>query len=161
MALSIPEGVSAIRFGTLPSRGRSVVPLVTMAPKAVRSTCGASKPKPNVHDATSTGLRRCRPRPRSTLRSSRSAMEMILHAIPIDAVGAHAGPVLTGEQVAARPPRRRAAKARSYAAPHGCFEGDLYRRRRNLLPACRVDQRLEHRGRAARENVPTVTLSRN
>src|SRR5438067_888939 len=52
-------------------------------------------------------------------------MELILHPIPIDAVGAHAGPVLTGQQVAALPPRRRATKAGPEAAPQRAEQVDL------------------------------------
>src|SRR5437879_6208408 len=44
IALSMPEGVSAILVGAFPARGRGVVPLVTIAPSAERSTSGASKP---------------------------------------------------------------------------------------------------------------------
>src|SRR3982075_2568018 len=125
MAFNIPDGLSAMRFGALPSRGRRVVPLVTMAPQTAQSACGASKPHPNVPDATSTGLRKRRPRPRSTRRSRGLAMELIRHPIPIDTVGPHARPVLTGEKVTAVSPRCRAAQAGSDTAAHRRFERDL------------------------------------
>src|ERR1700730_3469306 len=155
MAFSIPDGVSAMRFGALPSRDRSVVPLVTMAPKTARSTCGASKPYPNVPEATSTGLRSRSPRPRSTLRSRGSAMELIRHLIPIDTVGPHARPILTGKKVAAVTPRCRAAEAGSDAAAHRRFERHLDGCEWNLLATCYADQCLEHRRGSTGDYVDT------
>src|SRR5438128_2233204 len=94
------------------------------------------------------------------MRSGPSAMELILHPIPIDAVGAHAGPVLTGKQVAALTPRRRATKAGADAAAHRRLEGDLDRRQWNRVTLGQADHRLEHRRRAAGEeiNAPTLAL---
>src|SRR5438309_3492068 len=80
-------------------------------------------------------------------------MELILHPIPCDTVGAHAGPILTRQEVATLPPRSGATKARSHSAPHRRLERYLDRGWWNLLTACRVDQRLEHRRRAARKDL--------
>src|SRR5438132_36463 len=80
-------------------------------------------------------------------------MEGILHPIPIDAVGADAGPVVTSEEVAALPPWCGAAKARSHSTTHRRFERNLDRRERNLLALCGMDQRLEHRRRAASKDL--------
>src|SRR5215213_2506197 len=67
---SIPAGVSVTRGGGLPTRGRRVVPLEQIAPSRFTSTTSPySTPYPKVPEATSSGLRRTRPRPRSTERS--------------------------------------------------------------------------------------------
>src|SRR5260370_1307125 len=57
IALSIPLGVSAMRGGGVPSRGRKKMPFETMPPSARRSSSGTSVPYPNVPEAPSTGPR--------------------------------------------------------------------------------------------------------
>src|ERR1700716_414678 len=106
------------------------------------------------------GLRRTSPRPRSTVRSGRSAMEGIRHQVPLDPIGAYARSLLTGEEVSASGARRRAAQAGPDPAAHRRFERHLDGRERNLLPMDGVDQCGEHRGRTAGEDVeaPTLTL---
>ena len=44
MALSMPAGVSTIRGGGVPARGRRKMPFETIAPSARRSSSGTSVP---------------------------------------------------------------------------------------------------------------------
>src|SRR5260370_41348085 len=106
-----------------------------------------------------TGLRRRSPRPRSTVRSGRSAMEGIRHRVPLGPTGAHAWSLLAGEEIAAASPRRGATKAGSDPATHRGFECHLDGGERNLLPTGGGNQSREHRSRAAREDVDTPTLT--
>src|SRR5579864_1837331 len=142
IALSMPDGVSAMRLGSFPARGLRVVPLVTIAPRAERSTWGASKPYANVPEATRSGVRRRRPRPRSTESRGASAMKDIPHPGPVQLIGADAGAVLAGEEVAAIVARRDAGQARPQAAAHRRLEGDLDRGRRDPNLQRALDQRL-------------------
>src|SRR5918999_1383561 len=58
MALSIPDGVSHILGVGLPLHGDRVMDLTMMPPRDASSTKrDASRPAPNVPEATSTGLR--------------------------------------------------------------------------------------------------------
>src|SRR6202158_3908272 len=86
-------------------------------------------------------------------------MELIRHPIPIDAVRADTGPVLAGQKVAPVMSRCRPATPGAHAAAHRGFERHLDAREWNLLAAGRLDQRLEHRGGPAREEVQTPTLT--
>src|SRR5919108_6329113 len=107
-----------------------------------------------------TGERRWSPRPRSTARSTRSAMEGIRHAAPVESVGAHAWTILAGEQVSTPAAWRCTAQARAHTTTHGRFEGDLDRGRRDLPSAGLIHQRLQHGRRTAGEDLeaPSLTL---
>src|SRR6185437_6431015 len=62
--LSMPAGVSQMRWGALPSRGAPVVPLSTMAPASrllKPSTRVYSSPKPTQPDSSTIGEARRRP----------------------------------------------------------------------------------------------------
>src|SRR5205085_11316099 len=130
IAFSIPDGTSAIRTGSLPGRACGVVPLVMIAPNDARSAADASKPKPKVPDATSTGVRRRKPRPRSTARLTASVMKGVRHAAPIEPIRAHARAVLAAEQIAAASTWHGTTQAGAEATSHRRFEGHLNRGQR-------------------------------
>src|SRR4030081_2526870 len=106
-----------------------------------------------------TGLRRRSPRPRSTVRSGRSPMKGISHQVPVNPVGAHARSLLAGKEVSYVGARRCAAEAGPDTATHRGLERHLNGREGNLLTMGCVDQRREHWGGAACEDVKAPTLS--
>src|ERR1700682_3196851 len=89
-------------------------------------------------------------------------MKGIRHQVPVNSVGAHAGSLVAGEDVSATSAWRGASKAGPHPTTHRGFERHLDGRSRNLLPARGVDQRRQHRRRAAGEdiNAPTLALPR-
>src|SRR5205085_6982024 len=96
----------------------------------------------------------------STARLTASVMKGVRHAAPIEPIRAHARAVLAAEQIAAASTWHGTTQAGAEATSHRRFEGDLNRAQRNSEDRRALDERLQHRRRAASETLISPTPSK-
>src|SRR5438067_1042399 len=136
-----PTATMSVTFGvSLTSNGNRVT---ARTPAVTSASIRGSTPKRS-------------PRPRSTLRSTWSAMEGVRHAVPIDPIGAHAWPLRAAEQVSAPGSWDGAAEAGAEAAAHRGLQRDLdgFQWQPELVDI--FDQGLQHRGGTAGQDVDSL-----